>query len=56
VLEGRVRVILEREQIELAKGGLFALESSVTHDVEAVGASAVLLTIAWPNAGAAPHP
>ena len=55
-LEGRVRLMLERGQIELSKGGLFALGSSVPHDVEAVDASAVLLTIAWPYAGGATHP
>lgn len=55
-LEGRVRLVLEREQIDLAKGELFALGSSVSHDVEAVEASAVLLTIAWPSAGDATHP
>jgi hypothetical protein len=40
----------------LVKGGLFALGSSVSHDVEAIEASAVLLTIAWPNSGGAAHP
>jgi quercetin dioxygenase-like cupin family protein len=55
-LEGRVRLMLEAEEIDLAKGGLFALGSSVSHDVEAIEASAVLLTIAWPSAGGATHP
>ncbi|NOK10376.1 cupin domain-containing protein [Corallococcus exercitus] len=56
VLEGRVRLVLEREQFELSKGGLFALGSSVPHDVEAIEESAVLLTIAWPQVGVASHP
>lgn len=55
-LEGRVRLTLESERIELYKGGLFALGSSISHDLEALEPSAVLLTIAWPTAGGATHP
>ena len=55
-LEGQVRLTLEGGQIDLSKGGLLALGSSVPHDIEAIEASAVLLTIAWPNAGGATHP
>jgi quercetin dioxygenase-like cupin family protein len=56
MLEGRVRVSLESERIELSKGMLFALGPSISHDLEAVEPSAVLLTIAWPAAGGAIHP
>jgi len=52
-LEGRVRLRLEGDEIDLPKGGLFALGSGVPHDIEAFEESAVLLTIAWPNAGEA---
>jgi quercetin dioxygenase-like cupin family protein len=55
-LEGRVRLTLEGRRIELSEGGLLALGSSVPHDVEAIEASALLLTVAWPNAGGATHP
>jgi quercetin dioxygenase-like cupin family protein len=50
MLEGRVRLTLESEQIELSTGMLLALGPSVSHDLEAVEPSAVLLTIAWPMA------
>ncbi len=55
-LEGRVRVTLESKQIELSKGMLFALGPSISHDLEAVEPSAVLLTIAWPTLPGATHP
>jgi quercetin dioxygenase-like cupin family protein len=55
MLEGRVRVTLESEQIELSTGMLFALGPSVSHDLEAVEPSAVLLTIAWPTQGGVTH-
>ena len=48
ILEGRVRLTLGSEQTELSTGMLLALGPSVSHDLEAVEASAVLLTIAWP--------
>jgi quercetin dioxygenase-like cupin family protein len=55
-LEGRVRLTLESERIELSEGVLLALGPSISHDLEAVEPSAVLLTIAWPAAGVATHP
>jgi len=47
-LEGRVRLKLSTEVVELPRGGLLALGSAIPHDVEALEESLVLLTIAWP--------
>jgi quercetin dioxygenase-like cupin family protein len=45
---GRLRLHLPQQTVDLAAGQLVALESGVTHDVEALEESAFLLTIAWP--------
>ena len=48
-LSGRVRVHLENQAVDLPAGHLLALERELTHDVEAIELSGVLLTIAWPE-------
>lgn len=48
-LEGRVRLKLPAEDVELPRGALLALAPSLRHDVEAVEQSAILLTISWPS-------
>ena len=47
-LQGRVRVKVANEVVDLPAGALLALAASVPHDVEAVEQSALLLTISLP--------
>jgi quercetin dioxygenase-like cupin family protein len=52
-LEGRLRLEISGQVVELPAGCLLALEPDVPHDVEALEESAFLLTVAWPaGAGA----
>jgi quercetin dioxygenase-like cupin family protein len=51
VLEGRVRLKLSPEAVELPSGSLFLLGPNLRHDLEALEPSAVLLTVAWPPKG-----
>lgn len=51
-LSGRVRLHLQDRAVDLPAGSLVALERQLTHDVEALEESSVLLTIAWPEAPA----
>ncbi len=53
-LEGHVRVKVSTGDADLPQGALLALGPSITHDVEAVNESLVLLTIAWPTRAPAP--
>ncbi len=46
-LSGRIRLRLPERTLELPAGHLAEIEPSVSHDVEAVEESAVLLTVAW---------
>ena len=47
-LAGRVRFhVADSEPVDLLAGEMFALDQAIVHDLEAVEASAVLLTIAW---------
>ena len=46
---GTVRVWVGQRAIPLALGGLLVLDRAVTHDVEALEESAILLTLAWPG-------
>jgi quercetin dioxygenase-like cupin family protein len=46
-LSGRVRVHVPASKIDLPAGRMVALAETVKHDVEAVGDSAFLLSIAW---------
>jgi quercetin dioxygenase-like cupin family protein len=47
-LAGRLRLRLPEQTVELPAGHLLALEPGVTHDVEALEDSTLLLTVAWP--------
>lgn len=49
VLKGRVRFNVAGKPHELGIGSLFTLAASIRHDVEAIGDSALLLTISWPK-------
>ena len=46
---GHIRVRAQGRSFELRPGGLLALDQGQPHDVEALEASALLLTIAWPR-------
>jgi quercetin dioxygenase-like cupin family protein len=46
---GHIQVRAQGRTFELRTGGLLALEQGLPHDVEALEASAFLLTIAWPG-------
>jgi quercetin dioxygenase-like cupin family protein len=48
---GHVRVRAQGRTFDLPMGRLLALDQGLPHDVEALEASAVLLTIAWPGRG-----
>lgn len=47
VMEGLVALKVGEQSVELRAGGLLALDPHVSHDVEAIEPSAILLTIAW---------
>lgn len=47
VVSGQVRLRLPDRLVDLTAGQLLVLEEGLTHDVEAVVESAVLLTLAW---------
>lgn len=47
-LEGRVRLKLPNDVVDLPVGVLLSLGGSVPHDLEAIDQSVVLLTIGWP--------
>jgi quercetin dioxygenase-like cupin family protein len=49
VLQGSLRINVAGQPHNLSIGNLFTLAASIRHDVEAVGNSAFLLTISWPN-------
>jgi quercetin dioxygenase-like cupin family protein len=49
VIQGRVRVTAEERELEAGPGGLVALASHVRHEVRALEASTVLVTIAEPQ-------
>jgi quercetin dioxygenase-like cupin family protein len=46
---GSVRLWLGERAIALPLGGLLVLDRALTHDVEAIEESAILLTLAWPG-------
>lgn len=50
-LRGRIRVRALGRTFDLLPGSLLALDQGLTHDVEALEDSAILLTIAWPGRG-----
>jgi quercetin dioxygenase-like cupin family protein len=49
-LDGRIRVTTAERSVELAAGQMLTLEHDILHDVEGMVDSALLLTIAWPDA------
>ena len=49
VLSGHVQVKASERTFSLRPGGLLALDQGVPHDIEALEASAFLLTLAWPG-------
>lgn len=48
-LEGRLRVRLPEETVEVRAGELIALDYAIPHDIEALEESAFLITISWPG-------
>jgi quercetin dioxygenase-like cupin family protein len=48
-LQGRIRIHLPDQNVDLATGELMALEYGIPHDVEALEESAFLITISWPG-------
>jgi quercetin dioxygenase-like cupin family protein len=48
-LQGRIRVHLPDQKVELSAGELMVLDNGIRHDVEALEESAFLITIAWPG-------
>lgn len=51
VLGGQVRLHILDRTVDLSAGGLLVLERGLRHDVEAVGESALLVTLGWPPGG-----
>ena len=49
VLQGRLRVRLPEDLIEVSGGELIAVDYGTNHEVEALEESAFLLTISWPG-------
>ena len=48
-LQGKIRIHLPDQKIELPAGELMALDHGIPHDVDAVEESAFLITISWPG-------
>ena len=48
-LQGKIRIRLPEELIEISTGDLIALDYGIPHEVEALEESAFLLTISWPG-------
>ncbi len=48
-LQGKIRIHLPDQKVELPAGELMALDHGILHDVEAVEESAFLITISWPG-------
>lgn len=48
-IQGRVRLRLPGQAIELGVGELMCLESGIAHDVKALEESAFLITVSWPG-------
>ena len=49
VLKGAIRYRTQGQNYDLQTGSLLTLGASIKHDVEAIDASAFLLTISWPE-------
>jgi quercetin dioxygenase-like cupin family protein len=48
-LEGRIRIRMSNEVVDVSAGELVALDYAIPHDIEALEESAFLLTISWPG-------
>ncbi len=48
-LQGRIRIHLPDQKVDLRAGELMALDRAIPHDVEALEESAFLITISWPG-------
>jgi quercetin dioxygenase-like cupin family protein len=48
-LEGRIRIRMSNEVVDVSAGELIALDYAIPHDIEALEESAFLLTISWPG-------
>jgi len=48
-LQGKIRIRLPEELIEVSTGELVALDYGIPHEVQALEESAFLLTISWPG-------
>lgn len=51
-IQGRVRLQLSDQALELGSGELMCLESGIAHDVKALEESAFLITVSWPGGSA----
>ncbi|MFZ0862842.1 MAG: hypothetical protein WCA27_09335 [Candidatus Sulfotelmatobacter sp.] len=51
-IQGRVRIQLPDQVVELGGGELMCLESGIHHDVNALEESAFLITVSWPGGSA----
>jgi quercetin dioxygenase-like cupin family protein len=49
LLQGKIRIQLPDQTLEVAAGELFALDYGIAHDVEAIEESAFLITLSWPG-------
>lgn len=47
VLDGRVRVAVDKRPVDLEPGRLMSIQRGVPHDVEALTSAAILLTLPW---------
>ena len=48
-LQGKIRIHLPDQKVDLTAGELMALDHGIHHDVEALEESAFLITISWPG-------
>lgn len=48
-LQGKIRIHLPDQKVDLPAGQLMALDYGINHDVEALEESAFLITISWPG-------
>ena len=48
-LQGRIRVRIGEESIEVSAGEMVVLDYGIPHELEALDESAFLLTISWPG-------
>ncbi len=51
-IQGRIRLQLPDQALELGTGELMCLESGIAHDVKAIEESAFLITVSWPGGSA----